>query len=310
MKNQGYLLFFLLILFGCEEKELKFTLRQRIVLNEIPSASGITKFGDGYFVIGDDSPYLFKLNSKFQIDSKKTIFSTDSLTNGRILKKIKPDFEAIEFWNDELMILGSGSEKPQRDLCLKWNPNQNDSIKTYRITHLYNMLRKDPKLDSTTLNIEGLAQYENHTYLLNRGKNLIFEFSTNELNTAIEKNQKSLPYRVYSYNLPAFNDTYSGFSGATAVPGLPYLFFTSSLETNATAYDDGKILGSYVGIIPITSTGLSGEYKIVMLPVIDQPLKVESITINKIKSKNLLEVILITDSDGGESLLLVGDLEY
>ena len=62
-----------------EEKTLDIELLSWQILDQVPSASGIVKFQDDYYVIGDDSPYLFHIDKNFKLLSKKKICSSEKL---------------------------------------------------------------------------------------------------------------------------------------------------------------------------------------------------------------------------------------
>lgn len=65
------------------------------ILEDVPSASGVVKYGDGFYAVGDDSPYLFQLDSEFKLISKRLIYSTEKLEGITLPKFFKPDFEVL-----------------------------------------------------------------------------------------------------------------------------------------------------------------------------------------------------------------------
>ena len=75
------------------------------------------------------------------------------------------------------------------------------------------------------------------------------------------------------------NGIESGFSGATIINDQSVIIFTSSVENTDNAYDDGEILGSFICTIDILDNKISNTDKSVIIPDIETPLKVESITI-------------------------------
>src|SRR4051812_48751602 len=101
---------------------MKLTLLSRQILHNIPSASGIEIINNSIYVIGDNSPWLFILDDKYQLKGKWQIAPTENLTEGKIPKPLKPDFEAMTgiTWNSEkgLLIFGSGSKSPERDVLV------------------------------------------------------------------------------------------------------------------------------------------------------------------------------------------------
>src|SRR5690606_2002260 len=135
---------------------MKFELRQHKELPGIPSASGLEITDSGIFIIGDDSPYLFKLNSQFEIIEKIQLFPEKQFPGNIIEKLKKPDLEALARGNTEANILyafGSGSKSPERDLMVKIDLSAKISS-TYSLVHFYSHLRTLTGIDrkSTRLN--------------------------------------------------------------------------------------------------------------------------------------------------------------
>ena len=93
---------------------------EKIVIKNLPSASGIEVIDKIIYIIGDDSHYLYCLNFNFQITNKIELFKSDDLSIGRIPKKIKPDLECMTKFKldgkQHLLICGSGSNnKREKD---------------------------------------------------------------------------------------------------------------------------------------------------------------------------------------------------
>ncbi len=99
---------------------MNFTIEKSFSTSKIPSGSGIIKSNNKYYVVGDDSPYLFILDNDLNIIDQKELIDTKSLNETRIKKSKKPDFEAFEKINDqEFVIFGSGSKLPERVIFIK-----------------------------------------------------------------------------------------------------------------------------------------------------------------------------------------------
>lgn len=148
------------------------------LLEEVPSASGIVKFNEGFYVIGDDSPYLFFIDHEFNLISKKLFYSFEKLIENIIPKIDKPDFEAMEMINEnEMLIFGSGSKSPERDVCVKVQIADEITYQQYDIGLFYDYLRGLDLMKDVELDIEGLALNGDELYLFNRGGNFIFSFS-------------------------------------------------------------------------------------------------------------------------------------
>lgn len=303
-------IFILLLLNSCQPKKLQVEIENSQVINEVPSASGITRVNQGYYAIGDDSPYLFTLNNNFDVVKREVIFTVDSLTKNRIPKAIKPDFEAIEpVGENELLIFGSGSKSPERDMLVIVNLMDSSKTKTYSLTKFYKQLKNLPELQNDELNIEGFAHHNNRLYLLNRSNNLILDFSYSAFKLYIN-DQGTFPKPVTNhFELPKIQGKEAGFSGATIMTNQPYLLFTASVEDTDNAYDDGAVLGSFIGMIKLDGTEVTKDISTVLVPS-DSPLKVETITVAEELTSKSVRVILATDSDGGESLFLKGRLRW
>ena len=275
------------------------------ILEDIPSASGIVKFKDGYYVIGDDSPHLFHLANNFDLLSKTPIFSSQKL-QGTIIPKInKPDFEAMEMISDtEILVFGSGSKSPERDICVLVELGGHIRYQEYNISSFYDHLRKLDIMRDHELDIEALAIVGDLLYLFNRGRNIIFSFSLKHfLGYCKTKAPFPIP-KAHLFSLPKIKGLQAGFSGATSFQDRPYLIFTASVEDSPNAYDDGDILGSYLGIIKMKNGQLDNDYLIQQIPNPGSPLKVESVIIDKVLSDAETVLVLVTDNDGAPSEIL------
>ena len=120
---------------------MKLTIISQKTLGHIPSASGIEIIDDAIYVMGDNSPWLFKLNKSYKLTGKLSIASGKNLVNREIPKSLKPDFEAMTSIgpdkNKKLLLFGSGSKSPQRDIMLQINVCGKSRIKTYSLKKLY-----------------------------------------------------------------------------------------------------------------------------------------------------------------------------
>jgi len=275
------------------------------ILKEIPSASGIAKFKENFYVIGDDSPYLFKIDKHFDLISKNLIYSCGKLQGDTIPKIDKPDFEAMELISEtEILVFGSGSKSSERDVCVLVDIEKEVKYKKYDISLFYEHIRRMEVMDGYELDIEGLAMYGELLYLFNRGRNIIFCFPyTDFISYCKAESDFPIP-KVSIYSLPKINGLQAGFSGATIYGQKPYLIFTASVEDAPNAYDDGPILGSFIGLIEINNGNLSDEIIIKKIPNPGFPLKIESVIVDEILSETVAELVLVTDNDGQASEIL------
>lgn len=280
------------------------------VLVDVPSASGIVKSDDIFYVIGDNSPFLFKLDQDFRLISKTPIYLTKNLDGEVFLKKIKPDFEAMEMVSEnEIIVLGSGSKSPQRNICLRVAV-ETPKVMAYDISPFYDHLKKLDVMQDQELNIEAAAFHSGQIYLFNRGRNVIFSFKYKELMDHFEGSSPCPIPKTTAFDLPKINGIEAGFSGAATFQNKPLILFTASVENTKNAYDDGEILGSFIGTIEIKNNEIVNSYQSVLLPNHGPPAKVESIAIDQEISEAESNVILVTDNDGEHSTLIKCRLKW
>ena len=154
------------------------------------------------------------------------------------------------------------------------------------------------------LDIEGLAFNDDMLYLFNRGRNIIFSFSYTQFIAYCKTRSKFPIPKTNLYSLPKINGLESGFSGATNLDDQPYLVFTAAVEDTPNAYDDGEILGSYIGVIALNNGVLADDFLIQQIPNPGFPLKVESVIVDKVISSTQTDLVLVTDNDGAPSQII------
>ena len=178
------LIIILCLLFtSCDnQKTMTFTIQHQQIL-EVPSASGIVKFENKLFVVGDDSPYLYEVNEHFDVHHEHLLI--EGITERILEKAIKPDFEAMTNFqtkNDSgILIFGSGSKSPERDVIVRVSFKDRLQTKVYSADKLYSALRNSSYLDAKTMNIEAAATIENTLYLFNREEHLVIEYQLDTL---------------------------------------------------------------------------------------------------------------------------------
>lgn len=291
--------------------ELKVT--KRIPLNGVPSASGIEIFNDSIYIVGDNSPWLFKLDADYKVIDKFQIYPLDNLENDTIKKSNKPDFEAMTIVQNnattEFYIFGSGSKSPQRDVLIKIDINHPENWKPFSLVNFYADLKSLCGFTDDDLNIEAAAVINDFLYLFNRGKNTMIQFSISDFNSFILDERDEIKFNIINVNLPKINEIESGFSGACYLPEMNKILFTSSVENTPNWIDDGQVLGSFVGIIDLAN--LETTVQPICVPVSENgkqlPLKIESIAVQSVQKKKI-RILMATDSDGGTSELVEATL--
>lgn len=274
-------------------------------LSNIPSGSGIAKYGEGYYVISDDSPHLFLLNKEFDVVSKVLISETEHFNGDRIIKAEKADFETLEMIDDkELVVFGSGSKIPQRDVFVRILLNDPVVVEKYDISKFYNHLRTLPIFENSELNIEATAFRDEQLYLFNRRKNIIIKVNYSLFLDFIKGETLIPDLEIHEFFLPKINGIEAGFSGATTLQNQPTIIFTASVEDNINAYEDGEILGSFIGTIDISNNTISNRFEHCEIPIVNESFKVESVTIVEEIAVGKTKVVLITDDDQGSSAII------
>ncbi|MDN3724960.1 hypothetical protein QRD02_11240 [Aequorivita sp. SDUM287046] len=290
---------------------MKITVSKIIKIDNIPSGSGIVKYGENYLVIGDDSPFLFSLDKNFKLVSKTPLLDSVNFSEKRIVKANKPDFEAMErVGENELVIFGSGSKAPERNVFVRILLKDSITVEKYDVSRLYQNLKNTPIFKNSELNIEATAFFNNHIYLFNRKKNLIIKFEYPSLIKYIKGEIEFPEPEIKQFSLPKINGIEAGFSGATALQREPKIIFTASVENTDNAYDDGEILGSFIGMVDIANNTISEEYKYCEIPYTEARLKVESVTVKEEITTGNTKVVLITDDDKGNSIILESTLHW
>lgn len=308
------------------ERTMKANITQTLHYDNVPSASGLEMLGDHYYVVGDDSPYLYRLDKDFRLETQEAIFDTTGFGSGRIAKDEKVDLEGITLLQHQgkpyLLMMGSGSAPARRKAYL-YNICGDDicregagvhSARTIDLDKLYQQLEQEADtLGGSLLNIEGVAAGHGKLYLLQRaigtGQNVLISYRLSEfIPFLLGEAGTQLPQSEISYfRLPGLKNMQAGFSGAYVYDDK--LFFTASLEDTNDAYADGEVLGSYIGYIPFTWVGKQDTLQIPTTPILQAdgtPYtgKAESMVVQKREGKGRYRLVVVSDDDRGGSELL------
>ncbi len=277
----------------------------------LSSASGVV-FSDGFiYLVGDDLPFLFKLDENWNVAGKRKIAGIDSIVNGRTPKSLKADFESMalleESGSKQLLIFSSGSKRTTRDTAFLLPLSPGGPVFSKNMRPFYEAIIKMANLPAAnTINIEGLAVSDDRIFLLHRGnvsENFMIETKRNALLAFIRNDTSALPeLKVYPFKLPSSDSVAAGFSGACVLPAYGGLLFTASLESTANETDDGAVLGSYLGFVPFSKLA-SGEYLSVMVLKEDgSPLqkKLEGVSVKE-ENDGKINIFAVCDNDDGSS---------
>jgi hypothetical protein len=257
----------------------KFLLTVFFKIAGISSASGIVLQDNSLFIISDNSGFLYEYNMH-SLHLKQHVLIDNSKEN--ILKKNKPDFEAITLNGNELHVFGSGSTKKRnRQLIFNTKTKQTSEV---NLEPLYQKIKKESHISNDDLNIEGALYYKDNLHLFQRGN------GANAKNgIAIVNNNGNINFQ--NIKLPKIKHVETSFTDAILVHNK--IYFLASAEDTISTYDDGEVLGSIIGCIDIES------FKIDFTIQISNSHKFEGITLFK-KSESHLEFLLCEDNDTEE----------
>lgn len=321
IKTISFLLLTTLLLSSCGDKVSKQILLSQpnsTHLKELSSASGIGTYNNSIYIVGDDSPWLFTLDNNLNIINKTQVSGIDTLFEGRTPKFLKADFEGAEIISDgsnfEIVIISSGSSHHTRDTAHIINISGNGGNYSKNLRPLYEKIKLAANLHATNeINIEGIAFSKEHAYLVHRGnvsENLLIEINRNEFIDFIKEIRSIPDFTIYQYFLPMLNGVSSGFSGICINPDKSGLLFTASMEDTNDEINDGKILGSFVGIIPFAGMP-KGEFTASLLLNNDQLLekKLEGISVLSTNKNGEMQIITVCDNDDGTSDIITFIME-
>ncbi len=291
-------------------QEMRLEIKDRKELIGIPSASGIEFYGDSFYIIGDNSAWLYHFNASFQLSTKYQIHAQLNRLTDTIPKKEKPDFEATTIVTgldqDQLFIFGSGSKSPSRDILVKVDLINPASFQTVSLEKFYAQLKSG---GISELNIEAAVYANGFLYLLNRADNSMIRCAYSEFELFLKSPDTDLTFTHHKFVLPIVDNVQAAFSGACIIPGTSKMIFTASVEQTDNWIDDGAILGSYVGLIELDNLIDTNEPRLV--PLLENgnalKIKVESITVRSVNAHKI-KLFMVTDSDGGSSELIEANL--
>lgn len=265
----------------------KFQLSVLFKIIGIGSASGLVYHENKLYLISDNSTFLFEYSF---MNNKVTKIPLLDNAEENIRKKDKPDFESITLSNDNLILLGSGS-KTNRSSIITYNLKaKNINIKS--ISSVYTSIKNQHGVDDDTLNIEGFIQKDTQRFLFQRGngkakKNGIFYYDDSHENPKIH---------FTPIDLPKIKNIPSTFTDAILVDQI--IYFLASAEPSTSTYDDGEILGSFIGTLDLKSM------KLIQTVQISDKHKFEGLTVYN-KTTNKIVFLLCEDND---SELLVSEI--
>ncbi|WP_300567622.1 hypothetical protein [Flavobacterium sp.] len=257
----------------------KFLLSVFLEITGIGSASGIVYKDNSLFIISDNAGFLYEYNIESAVSKQHALIS-DASEN--ILKKNKPDLEAITLKGNELHVFGSGStEKRNRQFIFNIKTQQTSEE---NLATLYQKIKQTTGISDDELNIEGALFYNDHLHLFQRGNGM------NSKNKIIKVNSNN-EVQFQTVTLPKIKHVEATFTDAIVVGNK--IYFLAAAEDTVSTYEDGEILGSMIGCLDIETLNIDFAY-----PISNQH-KFEGLTLYK-DSENEIEFLLCEDNDTEE----------
>ena len=279
---------------------------------KIPSGSGITGYKNGFLTVGDDTPWMYYLDSAGTLTDSLRISNVEGYVPGvRMNPVTKADFECITRLNENIvLILSSGSYTSARDTAYLVNAEEKIILAKKSMEPFFTAFAELGGIEDVhALNIEGVSVAEHDIYFFNRGdlsgKSLIFKtdlshfisFFTSEDSVVIDAHYSPAPYsEEYGY---------STYSSSIYLPQAKLFLFSSTMEDGSHMDSkgvviDGEIKGSFLGRIRFDELN---DSIVKATPILEDgviaPIKIEGIWLNKIISDSVYQFIGVSDPDDG-----------
>lgn len=244
------------------------------------ATSGLVIDGDSLFLISDNSSFLYEYH--FQTSKLESIRLFEN-SQANLLKSEKLDFESIVKHNNSLFLFSSGSTE-KRMTAVEYNL-KNKNINTIDLTPLFTQIKISTGIDSKNINIEGVVKYKKKWLFFQRGnstaaQNGVIQFENTFINPT---KMKFIPIV-----LPQFHNVNATFTDAILLKDK--IYFLATAENSNSTYEDGNVLGSWIGILNADTLQLEFYVQI------SNQNKMEGITLYK-NSKAEIEFLLCEDND-------------
>lgn len=266
----------------------------------LSAASGLVKLGHRLFVVADDEHHLAMFDRSNREPGRLVpLFDGKLPLRHQARKAAKPDCEALlalpafaGYPHGALMALGSGS-RPSRQraalLALDAAAEIQGSARTVDLAPLLAPLHEL----IPDLNIEGALVQGDVFSLLQRGNsgaatNARIDWSWHGLQRWLaEAGPAPKPAAITRFALGAIEGVALSFTDCAPLPSGEWLF-SAAAEDTADTYNDGRCVGSAIGLIDAGGT-------IRLLERLSRVCKVEGITASA--AGETINLLLVTDAD-------------
>ena len=293
---------------------------QVVAEKQIPlsSGSGITGFNNGFLVVGDDTPWMYYMDSSGVIvDSLRLSYQEGYYPGVRMDGMIKPDFESITRLNKNIvLVMSSGSSNSARDTSYLVNAEDKIILTKMSMGELFEAMADSAGFnDRHLLNIEGSNVAKGELYLFNRGdfsgKNFVFKMDVTDYISWISGYTDTIPeFKTHRVELPVFKNSEMTFSSAYYAKKFKIFAFTATSEIGGFLglegiVTDGEAAGTSFGFISPENISSPGE--IPVRPIIRDgkvlPIKIEGFWPLKVVDERTVLFYGVSDPDDGTTVL-------
>lgn len=284
---------------------------ESLLLPTVPSGSALLTDTAGHLlIVSDDAPFVFRCARDGRVLSSIPVTGLPTALT-RIPKPQKPDFEAAVSGTVDhqqcLVAFGSGSLEGVRDSVLILPLAAPGDQRVKSLSPFYAHIRQHFGIAKKDFNIEGAALRGDKFVLFNRGTNHVICCSFKKLMKHLLANGELPKLSGWTVDLPKTGTYITGFSGGDFI-NEDHLLFCASAEATTDWYQDGEVLGSYIGVLKLHR--LEGYDLVAFEPLVDSNgvrvrEKLESIVWNSAAHYPTAGLFTgLVDNDDGTSRLL------
>jgi hypothetical protein len=300
---------------------------QVISEKQIPlsSGSGITGFNHGFLIVGDDTPWMYYMDSTGVItDSLRLSYQEGYYPGVRMDGMIKPDFESITRLNKNIvLVMSSGSSNPARDTSYLVNAEDKVILTKRSMGELFEAMADSAGFnDRHLLNIEGSNVAQSDLYLFNRGdfsgKNFVFKMDVTDYISWFSGYTDTLPeFETQRVKLPSFKESEMTFSSAYYAKKFKIFAFTATSEIGGFLgldgiVTDGVAAGTSFGFI--NPDAFDQDIEIPVQPIIRDgkilPIKIEGFWPLKQVDDRTVLFYAVSDPDDGTTVLYSLQIQF
>ena len=262
----------------------KWELKPFCELNGIGAASGLVVDQGYLYMVSDHSSYLYQYEMQTQ-----QLIKTALIDNAQDItpKKDKFDLESVVKKDNSLYLFGSGST-PKRQQLFQYHLNT-PSIQRVDLSVLYQTFRQVAKLNDDELNIEGVIYEQERWLFFQRGNGLSAQNGMFIVHS--ESLDHSARIEFIPFQLPLINNVLASFTDAILVNNE--IYFLAAVEDTTSTYDDGEVLGSFIGCINLV------DWQINYINQISATHKFEGVALYQ-QTEDELTLLLCEDNDSDE----------